>query len=180
MMLVSPSSLPPIISEKLADLDNERVEVESSDYARKTFGAQKSISSDQYHQTGSYDLASSLAAQSRLSQFSGATSISSNQYYGLPENEDSQNGAEESMLAANGFGGLEAGAREAVRNLMEQTGIEDVESLQNALRTGALKVSLFSFLFLSLFITTRWISPWEVELTISFCVQLSDLLARYA
>lgn len=46
------------------------------------------------------------------------------------------------MLAANGFGGLEAGAREAVRNLMEQTGIEDVESLQNALRTGALKVRL--------------------------------------
>ena len=57
------------------------------------------------------------------------------------------------MLAANGFGGLEAGAREAVRNLMEQTGIEDVESLQNALRTGALKVR-FSLLYLPLIVSS--------------------------
>lgn len=48
---------------------------------------------------------------------------------------------EESILSANGFGGLEAGARDAVRAIMEQTGIEDVESLQGALRQGALKVS---------------------------------------
>ena len=81
------------------------------------------------------------------------------------------------MLAANGFGGLEAGAREAVRNLMEQTGIEDVESLQNALRTGALKVRPFSFFLLS----PSPIPSFELESKLTFLPpQLSDLLARYA
>lgn len=47
---------------------------------------------------------------------------------------------EESIMSANGLGGLESSAREAVRTIMEQTGIEDVEGLQSAIRQGALKV----------------------------------------
>lgn len=117
---------------------------ENTDYARKTFGSAKGpffvpfppalsspllltrspfrcpgISSDQYHQTGSYDAASAREAQARLSQFAGATAISSNQYYGRNEEEA------DSAFEANGLGGLEQGARDAVRSLMEQTGIED-------------------------------------------------------
>lgn len=112
---------------------------EKTDYARKTFGNQKGISSDQYHQTGAYDSRVASEAQSRLSQFNGATAISSNQYFGI---EEDQSEVEESILQANGLGGLESGARDVVRNLMEQTGIEDLEGLQGALRTGALRVRL--------------------------------------
>lgn len=49
---------------------------------------------------------------------------------------------EESILSANGFGGLESSARDVVRNIMDQTGIESLDDIQGALRQGALKVSL--------------------------------------
>jgi len=73
--------------------------LEESNYARQTFGNQKGllsssltwlyhsvtdmlpfltgISSDMYHQTGSYDASASREAQQRLQNFSGATAISS-------------------------------------------------------------------------------------------------------
>ena len=108
------------------------------DYARKTFGNQKGISSDMYHQTGAYDANAARDAQSRLQSFNGATAISSNQYFGRAEED--QEDMEESILSANGLGGLEAGARDAVRNIMEQTGIESLDDVQSALRQGALRV----------------------------------------
>jgi hypothetical protein len=52
-------------------------------------------------------------------------------------------------LSANGFGALESGARDAVRNIMEQAGIENIESVEGALRSGALKVSSFLLSFVS-------------------------------
>jgi len=74
--------------------------IEESNYARQTFGNQKGslsshpldrlyrsgtdmsfsslgISSDMYHQTGSYDASASREAQQRLQSFSGASAISS-------------------------------------------------------------------------------------------------------
>lgn len=48
---------------------------------------------------------------------------------------------EESILGANGLGSLETSARDAVRTIMEQTGIETLDDVQDALRQGALKVS---------------------------------------
>lgn len=47
---------------------------------------------------------------------------------------------EDSILGANGFGSLETSARDAVRTIMEQTGIETLDDVQDALRQGALKV----------------------------------------
>lgn len=44
-------------------------------------------------------------------------------------------------MGANGLGGLEAGARDAVRTIMEQAGIENIDSVEGALRSGASKVS---------------------------------------
>lgn len=38
-----------------------------------------------YFERNAYDPNASAAAQSRLSEFKGATSISSNQYFGRPE-----------------------------------------------------------------------------------------------
>ncbi|BGP18122.1 ADP-ribosylation factor GTPase activating protein, ER-Golgi transport [Rhodosporidiobolus nylandii] len=112
------------------------VEPAESDYARRTFGNQKGISSDMYHQTGSYDANASREAQTRLQGFQGATAISSNQYFGREEDETEM---EESILAANGLGGLESSARDAVRQVMDAAGIEDLSDVQNALRNGAMK-----------------------------------------
>ncbi|BGP01773.1 ADP-ribosylation factor GTPase-activating protein GLO3 [Rhodotorula toruloides] len=114
------------------------VEPEESDYARKTFGNQKGISSDMYHQTGSYDANASREAQQRLQGFSGATAISSNQYFGRDEDETEE--MEESILSANGLGNLESSARDAVRQIMDAAGIEDLSDVQNALRNGAMKL----------------------------------------
>ncbi|GAA5909072.1 hypothetical protein JCM6882_001181 [Rhodosporidiobolus microsporus] len=114
------------------------VEPEESNYARRTFGAQKGISSDMYHQTGAYDANATREAQTRLQGFSGATAISSNQYFGRDEDEAEM---EESIMAANGLGGLETSAREAVRQVMDAAGIEDLSDVQNALRNGAMKLS---------------------------------------
>ncbi|GAA5977509.1 hypothetical protein JCM10908_004998 [Rhodotorula pacifica] len=121
------------------------VEPEETDYARKTFGNQKGISSDMYHQTGSYDASASREAQARLQGFQGASAISSNMYFGRDE-DDSRNGGsgggsmEESILSANGFGNLEASARDAVRQVMDAAGIEDLSDVQNAIRTGAMRL----------------------------------------
>ncbi|GAA5961577.1 hypothetical protein JCM21900_006639 [Sporobolomyces salmonicolor] len=109
-----------------------------TDYARRTFGNQKGISSEMYHQTGSYDASASREAQQRLQGFQGATAISSNAYFGRPEDEQVM---EDSILSANGLGGLEASARDAVRQVMDAAGIEDLSDVQNALRNGAMKLS---------------------------------------
>ncbi|TKA56723.1 hypothetical protein B0A53_01918 [Rhodotorula sp. CCFEE 5036] len=119
------------------------VEPEETDYARKTFGSQKGISSDMYHQTGSYDANASREAQARLQGFQGASAISSNMYFGRDEDDMAQQHnaqMEESILSANGFGNLEASARDAVRQVMDAAGIDDLSDVQNAIRTGAMRL----------------------------------------
>ncbi|KWU42177.1 ArfGap-domain-containing protein [Rhodotorula sp. JG-1b] len=119
------------------------VEPEETDYARKTFGSQKGISSDMYHQTGSYDANASREAQARLQGFQGASAISSNMYFGRDEDDMAQQHSaqmEESILSANGFGNLEASARDAVRQVMDAAGIDDLSDVQNAIRTGAMRL----------------------------------------
>ncbi|GAA5940489.1 ADP-ribosylation factor GTPase-activating protein [Sporobolomyces koalae] len=118
------------------------VEPEESDYARRTFGSQKGISSDMYHQTGSYDASASREAQQRLQSFQGASAISSNAYFGRSEDEHGDGGdLEDSILDANSLGNLEQSARDAVRQVMDAAGIEDLSDVQNALRNGAMKLS---------------------------------------
>ncbi|GAA6064321.1 hypothetical protein JCM10212_006008 [Sporobolomyces blumeae] len=116
-------------------------EPEESDYARRTFGNQKGISSDMYHQTGSYDASATREAQQRLQGFQGATAISSNAYFGRSEDEDRD--LEDSILDANGLGSLETSAREAVRQVMDAAGIEDLSDVQDAVRNGVLRISDF-------------------------------------
>ncbi|GAA5860698.1 hypothetical protein JCM3774_006256 [Rhodotorula dairenensis] len=116
------------------------VEPEETDYARKTFGNQKGISSDMYHQTGSYDANASREAQARLQGFQGASAISSNMYFGRDEDEAQNARMEESILSANGFGNLESSARDAVRQVMDAAGIDDLSDVQNAIRTGAMRL----------------------------------------
>lgn len=107
---------------------------ESDNFARTKFGTQKGISSDEYFGKGSFDPNQQAEAKTRLQGFEGATSISSNAYFGRPEDEPEED-----------YGDLESAAKDFVRrfgitagddldNLTQTVG--DVSSrLQGAIRT---------------------------------------------
>ncbi|KAK4218567.1 hypothetical protein QBC37DRAFT_368806 [Rhypophila decipiens] len=100
---------------KASDEDEER-------YARSKFGNQKSISSDEFFGKGSYDPNAQAEAKSRLQNFEGATAISSNAYFGRPEDEE---GAEE-------YGDLESAAKDFIRKFGITAG-DDLENLTHLL-----------------------------------------------
>lgn len=96
-----------------------------------------------YFDRGSYDSNTRAEAQSRLQSFQGATSISSNQYFGRDEDEEAAALASSSAAAGGGYlnedalQNLGAGARDAVQRVLANP---DVQSIGESLRTGALKV----------------------------------------
>lgn len=106
------------------------------DYARSKFTGQKSISSDQYFQRGSYDPNATNEAQQRLQSFQGQSSISSNQYFGRDDEEE----AEQTRPSGGDFGDLEVAAREYYQRFMANP---DVQSSIDSFRSGALKLSQY-------------------------------------
>lgn len=110
--------------------------------ARDRFGNQKAISSDMYFERNDYDPDTVAAAQNRLQEFKGATSISSNQYFGRDENEEGQgtsySGSGGGYIASDNLSGIENAARDAIQRVMNN---QDVQQLGEALRTGGLKLS---------------------------------------
>lgn len=112
------------------------------------------ISSDMYFGRGNYDAQSSTEAKSRLQQFSGATAISSNAYFGRPEEDEEegeygargQGGAggagDDSVLGQLGenetIQGLERGIRDMAGKVMASP---EVQNMADQVRAGALKVS---------------------------------------
>ena len=102
------------------------------------------ISSDQYFGRGTYDPVAGSEAQQRLQQFSGATAISSNAYFGRPEEDDEE---PQSPLGGEGMlglgdnetiQGLERGIRDMAGRVL---GSQEVQNLSDQVRAGALKVS---------------------------------------
>ncbi|KAI9436632.1 hypothetical protein H4582DRAFT_1962192 [Lactarius indigo] len=106
--------------------------------ARDRFGSQKAISSDMFFERGSYDPDSVAEGRARLAQFQGATSISSNQYFGREEEEMVAQGSDGGLLGDGSLAGIETAARDAVTRIMANP---DVQNLGESLRTGALKLS---------------------------------------
>ncbi|KAG0094056.1 ADP-ribosylation factor GTPase activating protein, ER-Golgi transport [Podila epicladia] len=99
--------------------------------AREKFGNQKGISSDQYFGRNNYDADAQAEASNRLQSFSGATSISSNQYFGRPE-ESPTIGSDVSLPSLSNISGSE---------LAKKLGSADLETLKNAVQTGAGKLT---------------------------------------
>ncbi len=95
-------------------------------YARNKFGTQKAISSDEFFGKGAFDPSAQSEAKSRLQGFEGATSISSNAYFGRPEEDD----------ANEDYGDLEGAARDFIRKFGITAG-DDLDNLTAALGEGA-------------------------------------------
>ncbi|PGH16736.1 hypothetical protein AJ79_01609 [Helicocarpus griseus UAMH5409] len=106
---------------------------EELEYARKKFGSQKGISSDEFFGRDQFDPAAQAEAKSRLTNFEGATSISSNAYFGRPEDD---------LPATDEYGNyddLESAAKDFVRRFGITAG-DDLENLTQVLGEGAFKL----------------------------------------
>jgi len=101
------------------------VEDDSQRYAREKFGVQKGISSDEFFSKGAYDPSAQSEAKTRLQGFEGAQSISSNAYFGRPEDEEGAAGVED-------YGDLETAAKDFVRKFGITAG-DDLENLSSML-----------------------------------------------
>ncbi|TVY84804.1 ADP-ribosylation factor GTPase-activating protein glo3 [Lachnellula suecica] len=98
-------------------------------YARQKFGTQKGISSDEFFGKGAFDPNAQSEAKTRLQGFEGASSISSNAYFGRAEEED---GGED-------YGDLESAAKDFVRKFGVTAG-DDLDNLTQVLGEGATKL----------------------------------------
>ncbi|OCF59994.1 ADP-ribosylation factor GTPase-activating protein 2/3 [Kwoniella mangroviensis CBS 10435] len=123
-------------------------QVDDVHVARDKFGNQKGISSDMYFGRGTYDPQAANEAQTRLRDFQGATAISSNAYFGRPE-EDQEDDGYGGLAGSGGPGGdglmdnetiqgLERNIRDIAGRVMANP---DVQNLGDQLRMGALKLS---------------------------------------
>lgn len=101
---------------------------DDTDFARNKFGAQKGISSDEYFGKGAYDPNAQAEAKTRLQGFEGASAISSNAYFGRPEDEPEEE-----------YGDLESAAKDFVRRFGITAG-DDLENLSNLVGDGAQKL----------------------------------------
>lgn len=118
------------------------VEPETGTVARERFGNQKAISSDMFFERNDYDAQASAEAKTRLTQFSGATAISSNQYFGRGDDpSDLIDQAQESILGVDGLQSLEQGARELAKSAMKAAGYNNINELQDGIRSGAMKLA---------------------------------------
>lgn len=97
-------------------------------YARQKFGNQKGIGSDEFFGKGAYDPHAQNEAKSRLQGFEGASSISSNAYFGREEDDASED-----------YGDLESAAKDFVRKFGITAG-DDLENLTQVLGEGASKL----------------------------------------
>ncbi|EON66046.1 hypothetical protein W97_05289 [Coniosporium apollinis CBS 100218] len=104
-------------------------EDDSERYAREKFGTQKGISSDEFFGRNAFDPSAQAEAKGRLQGFEGATSISSNAYFGRPEDEG----------PADDYGDLESAAKDFVRKFGVTAG-DDLDNLTNLLGEGATRL----------------------------------------
>ncbi|KAH0832304.1 hypothetical protein J3R83DRAFT_13304 [Lanmaoa asiatica] len=107
--------------------------------AREKFGSQKAISSDMFFGRNDYDPTFLAESKERLSNFQGATSISSSEYFGREEEDELERGGSEGGLLGDGnLANLEVAARDAIARVMANP---DVQNVGESIRTGALKLS---------------------------------------
>lgn len=97
--------------------------------AREKFSAQKGISSDEFFGRAAFSEQERQEAKTRLGGFEGASSISSNAYFGRSEEE----------VPEGDYGDLETVTRNAIRTLGMTAG-DDLENLSSLASEGAAKL----------------------------------------
>ncbi|KAK3294014.1 uncharacterized protein B0H64DRAFT_425017 [Chaetomium fimeti] len=107
-------------------------EDDGENYARKKFGTQRAISSDEFFGKGMFESGAQAEAQSRLQGFEGAQSISSNAYFGRPETDDMGGGGG----GGEDYGDLESTAKDFVRRF-GITAADDLDNLSQLVGEGA-------------------------------------------
>ncbi|KAK4130204.1 arf GTPase-activating protein [Trichocladium antarcticum] len=107
---------------------------DGENYARQKFGTQKAISSDEFFGKGMFESGVQAEAQSRLSGFEGAQSISSNAYFGRSETDEGGMGG--GGGGVDDYGDLESAAKDFVRRFGITAG-DDLENLTHLLGEGA-------------------------------------------
>lgn len=102
-----------------------------------------------YFGRGLHDESNKNEAQQRLQQFSGASAISSNAYFGRSEDEQNARATEleEGMLGVENFSDLERSAKDIARRVMNEAGFDDFSEVQDAVRQGAVRVSVAFYTF---------------------------------
>lgn len=118
------------ISYKKTSISNDSSD-DNNAHVREKFFGQKSISSDQCFERGSYDSSLQEESKMRLKAFDGAQSISSNQYFGR-ENEDDLN--------TRDYRNFEESAKEFIQKFAG-TASNDIENIREILSQGAHKLS---------------------------------------
>lgn len=108
-----------------SDIEEELAQTKSR------FGTQKGISSDEFFGRERFDPNAQAEAKQRLQDFDGATSISSNAYFGRPEDE--------LPPIDDGYGDLETVAKDFVRRFGITAG-DDIENLTHLVGEGATKL----------------------------------------
>lgn len=106
-----------------------------------------------YFGRGAHDPSGSAEAQQRLQNFAGATAISSNAYFGRPEDDEDEHGeggghayggggggggGGDSLLDNETIAGLERGVRDMAGRVMANP---EVQAVGEQLRAGVLRVS---------------------------------------
>jgi len=129
-----------------------------------------------YFERNDYDANNTREAQTRLQSFQGATSISSNQYFGRDEDEEQgyeRGGPEGGLLGDGSLASLELAAKDAISKVLANP---DVQNVGESIRAGALKVRIpschyflnvnFSNFHLFSFLTI-WLRYLSVEVLLS-------------
>ena len=111
---------------------------EELEKTRSRFGNQKGISSDEFFGRERFDPNAQSEAKQRLREFDGAASISSNAYFGRPE--------EELAPEDNSYGDLESAAKDFVRRFGITAG-DDLENFTHLLGEGATKLQGMFYFF---------------------------------
>lgn len=104
---------------------------EELERTRSRFGNQKGISSDEFFGRDRFDPNAQAEAKERLRQFDGATAISSNAYFGRPEDDFA--------TGDDTYGDLESAAKDFVRRFGITAG-DDLENLTQLVGEGAVKL----------------------------------------
>ncbi|GMM36469.1 ADP-ribosylation factor GTPase-activating protein [Saccharomycopsis crataegensis] len=142
------------VTPKLAKLGfgmvGNKAQAESSNSTRKTadykytgevsnkYGTQKAISSDEFFGRNSFDPSVKQEAQQKLSQFGGASAISSSAYFGEEEGANHQNSNSADSFNIRDLD-IDSAARQLANTFQSTTG-QDVTVLKDALEQGANKL----------------------------------------